>query len=82
MAVVYLNQHLGAAHSKCWLKYDFSTFFLQKSWKKEVALNSEPAIPLNFSKPPLQQHLQHLEQNISQIVGISEDCDQSGDRVS
>ena len=28
--VAYFNQRLGAAHSKCWLKYAFSTFFAKK----------------------------------------------------
>ena len=26
--VVFFNQHLGAAHSKCWSKYAFSRFFV------------------------------------------------------
>ena len=34
MGVVYFNQHLGGAHSKCWLKYTFS-HFLHKNVRKE-----------------------------------------------
>ena len=26
VGVVYFDQHLGAPHSKCWLKYSFSHF--------------------------------------------------------
>ena len=29
--VVYFDQRLVAAHSKCWLKYTFSLFFVQKN---------------------------------------------------
>ena len=32
--VVYFDQHLGAAHSKCWSKYPFS-HFLRKTHRKE-----------------------------------------------
>ena len=31
--VVYFNQHLGAAHSKCWSKYVFLAFFVLKSYE-------------------------------------------------
>ena len=31
LAVVYFDQYLGAGHSKCWLKYAFSMFFVQES---------------------------------------------------
>ena len=34
-SAVYFNQHMGAVYSNCWLKYAFSMFFEQKSWKKE-----------------------------------------------
>ena len=27
-SVVYLDQYLGATHSKCWSKYPFSVFFV------------------------------------------------------
>ena len=33
--VVYLGQHLGAVHSKSWLKYAFFTFFCTKNVNKE-----------------------------------------------
>ena len=33
-AVVYFNQHLGAAHSERWLKYVFLTYFVPKKLKK------------------------------------------------
>ena len=32
--VVNFDQHLGAAYSKCWSKYAFSMFFVQKKLKK------------------------------------------------
>ena len=32
--VIYFDQRLGAAHSKCWLKYAFLAFFMPKSLKK------------------------------------------------
>ena len=32
-AVVYFDQCLGAAHSKHWLKYSFSMFFVLKAEK-------------------------------------------------
>ena len=33
--VVYFNQRLGAARSKCWLKYAFLMFLTSTSYKKE-----------------------------------------------
>ena len=29
--VVYFDQHLGAAHSKCWWKYAFTLFYMKKA---------------------------------------------------
>ena len=40
MFVVYLDQHLGAAHSKCWLKYAFLTFCAKKLKKEEQEMIS------------------------------------------
>ena len=35
MCVVYFDQHLGAAHCKRWLKYDFLMAFVQKAEKRK-----------------------------------------------
>ena len=35
LGVAYFVQRLGAVHSEGWLKYAFSKFFMQKSWKEE-----------------------------------------------
>ena len=37
-SVVYFNQHLGAAQSKDWSKYAFSTFFVSKVEKLRKTL--------------------------------------------
>ena len=37
LTVVYFNQHLSAAHSKCRSKYAFSTFCAKKLKNKEKA---------------------------------------------
>ena len=39
--VVYFDQHLCDAHSKRWLKYAFSLFFEQKSWKRKKCTETE-----------------------------------------
>ena len=36
--VVYFDQLLGAAHSKYWLKYALSRFFVQQIWQKEKSM--------------------------------------------
>ena len=35
LLVVYYDQHLGAGHSKRWLKQSFTAFFMAKSCKKD-----------------------------------------------
>ena len=45
--VIYFIKFFGAAHSKHWLKYAFSTFVMQKSWKREEKVVN---LMQNFSK--------------------------------
>ena len=36
MCVAYFDLGLGAAHSKCWSKYTFSKFFVEKEKKSKI----------------------------------------------
>ena len=38
IVIIHFDQRLGAAHSKCWAKYAFSMFFVQKKLIKGPAL--------------------------------------------
>ena len=71
--VVYFNQHLGAAHSKCWLKcrlkkarnlqqiFCFFCFFAEKMLKMTISTSIWSAQHLNAG-----QNIQHPEQQIVQ----------------
>ena len=54
LTVVYLNQHLGAAHSKHWSKYLFLTFYMpkkiKKHWKLRFNQSLECTAPKRWSK--------------------------------
>ena len=42
MFVVYFNQHLGDAHSKCWSKYALQCFFVKKVLDQCLGANCKP----------------------------------------
>ena len=48
--VVYFDQHLGAAHFKCWLNKTFNVVFCKKLKKEEKTRKLMPSLYHNASQ--------------------------------